>query len=513
MKSMTEQFLAARKAGAPLILIKSPDHAITLRSIQAALKAALKANKPQDPIVLWDCVLGWTGFNQCAKDMLTKLVGDAEAIKAATTNAVESVELATKLPERCILFLANAQQGFDNPNFLQALWNLRDEFKLNFRQCVLLSPGTVTLPPEINNDCLILDEPLPTPDQLAKIVESCFEAAKASKDLTPELSTKAVDALCGLAAFPAEQATSMSLRKDEDGRVVIDIDDLWSRKRTIIESTPGLSVWRGGETFEDVKGYENAKRFNTMLMTGKRPPRGVLFLDELEKSLAGATNGSNDSSGVSQGFLGTILSYMQDNNAVGMIYIGPAGSGKSMVAKATGNSAGIPTISFDLSSMKASLVGESEARLRNALKVVTAVTQGQCLFIATCNKIAALPPELRRRFSLGTFWFGLPDAEERKQIWNSYIKKFALPAQDIPDDHQWTGAEIRNCCDIADRIGGTLIEASKFIVPVAVVGAKDLAVLEQEADGRFISASYPGFYHSKSVAARTGAERAISLDD
>jgi len=53
--------------------------------------------------------------------------------------------------------------------------------------------------------------------------------------------------------------------------------------------------------------------------------------------------------------------------------------------------------------MKGSLVGESERRLRAALSVVDAVSQGQALFIATCNSIGALPPELRRRFTLGTF--------------------------------------------------------------------------------------------------------------
>ena len=58
----------------------------------------------------------------------------------------------------------------------------------------------------------------------------------------------------GLAAFPAEQALAMSLVKRE-----LDTEDLWERKRQIIEQTPGLSVWRGGETFEDIGGVENVK--------------------------------------------------------------------------------------------------------------------------------------------------------------------------------------------------------------------------------------------------------------
>ncbi|MGB7590439.1 MAG: hypothetical protein WBO19_04275, partial [Terriglobia bacterium] len=44
---------------------------------------------------------------------------------------------------------------------------------------------------------------------------------------------------------------------------------------------------------------------------------------------------------------------------------------------------------------------------------IDAVSQGRMLFIATCNSIASLPPELRRRFTLGTFFFDLPTVDER----------------------------------------------------------------------------------------------------
>jgi SpoVK/Ycf46/Vps4 family AAA+-type ATPase len=59
-----------------------------------------------------------------------------------------------------------------------------------------------------------------------------------------------------------------------------------------------------------------------------------------------------------------------------MHYVGASpGAAKSLVAKATGNTAGIPTIAFDLGAMQNALVGESGGRLRTALKVVDAVTQ------------------------------------------------------------------------------------------------------------------------------------------
>ena len=90
----------------------------------------------------------------------------------------------------------------------------------------------------------------------------------------------------------------------------------------------------------------------------------------VEKAMAGATG---DTSGVSQDLLASLLSYMQDRAASGIIAVGPPGSGKSAWAKATGNTGKIPTIVFDLGGMKGSLVGQSEANIRSALKLVSAV--------------------------------------------------------------------------------------------------------------------------------------------
>jgi SpoVK/Ycf46/Vps4 family AAA+-type ATPase len=49
------------------------------------------------------------------------------------------------------------------------------------------------------------------------------------------------------------------------------------------------------------------------------------------------------------------------------------GAAKSAIAKAAGNTAGIPTVAFDLAAMQSSLVGGSGGRLRSALQVVDAI--------------------------------------------------------------------------------------------------------------------------------------------
>jgi hypothetical protein len=150
------------------------------------------------------------------------------------------------------------------------------------------------------------------------------------------------------------------------------------------------------------------------------------------------------------------------------------------VAKATGNTAGIPTIAFDLAAMESSLVGASTDRLRTALKIIDAVSQGRMLFIATCNSIASLPPELRRRFTLGTFFFDLPTEEEREIIWQIYLRKYDVSGE-LPDDEGWTGAEIKECCRKAHRLGMSLPHASRYIVPVSRSAAEQVKALRQMA--------------------------------
>jgi SpoVK/Ycf46/Vps4 family AAA+-type ATPase len=301
-----------------------------------------------------------------------------------------------------------------------------------------------------------------------------------------------------LAAFPAEQVLAMSLSKSG-----LDFDRLWDRKRQAVEQTPGLTIWRGGETFDQIGGCENIKRFLDAVIHGEEAPRVIVFVDEIEKAFAGS---GTDTSGVKTEMTGTMLSWMQDRGADGVIFIGPPGAAKSAVAKAAGATAGIPTVAFDLAAMQSSLVGGSGERLRSALQVVDAISQGRSLWIATCNSITSLPPELRRRFTLGTFFFDLPTAEEREAIWNIYEHRWQLTGE-RPDDDGWTGAEIKECCRKAWRLKFSLRESAGYIVPVSRSAADQVDALRRQASGRFLSASQSGVYSAEREASAVGVGR------
>ena len=476
---------AARRVSTPLVAIRSADPALAIERVQESVGKSA-------PVVGWDIVRGLVPANENATKELAKLLGERDP---AGIGPVESLVVAAQLIEDSVLLYANAQRFWADPQVAQGIWNLRDTFKANGRMLVLLTTPGAVLPDELTQDVLVLDEPLPGLEDLAHIFEETATAADLPD--AAAYSEQAVDALLGLAAFPAEQVLAMSV-----SRSGLDLDQLWNRKRQVIEQTPGLSVWRGGETFDDIGGCDNIKRFLKAVINGAEAPRGIVFLDEIEKAFAGT---GTDLSGVKTELAGAILSWMQDRGADGCLLIGPPGAAKSLVAKATGNAAGIPTIAFDLGAMQNALVGSSGERLRSALKVVDAVTNGRSLWIATCNSIGTLPPELRRRFTLGTFFFDLPSPAERIAIWKIYLAKYGVSGE-LPDDDGWTGAEIKECCRKAYRLNLTLKESAEYIVPVSRSAADQIKSLRQQASGKFISASNPGVYQfqESTAVARSG---------
>jgi SpoVK/Ycf46/Vps4 family AAA+-type ATPase len=505
---MTISLKTYRRAAVPLLAIQTADPAEIVRL------AVSETNGNGYPVLVWDCIHGITAINETAQPVAAFLNKDMEAA-IATSNPIEALRAMetirdVNLDNKPIIVALGLGEILDDPQSKiparQALWNLRDVFAEVGAILVMTVPmGWVNPFPD---DIAVTISELPTKDQHIETANRICESAgvaKPSDSVSIGIDNTIGDALIGLSGFASEQALALSITKEG-----IDTDVLWERKRQQISETPGLTVYAGDEKFDDLGGLDQAKSLFGSLLKGKRKPGAVVFIDDIEKSLGGT---SGDTSGVSQSMLGYLLSYMQDQNASGSIFVGPPGAAKSAMAKAIGNEGQIPTVTLDLGGSKGSLVGESEGRMRKALAVVTAISGERPFFVATCNAISVLPPELRRRFTVGTIFFDLPTRPERDTIWDIYIEKYDIKDEyGAPvDDDGWTGAEIRQCCDLADRLQISLVEARKFVVPVAISAKEKVENLRREASGRYLSASGDGIYvYAKSSV--TVPKRKINLE-
>lgn len=488
-------FLKARRAGVPIIAIETADPAATIVKCQKDLNG----RHLEIPLLQWDLIRGLVKLNAPGELVLSHFTDDLPMTDPTTCLAALVAKARDlRVPSEsdpddrdkdipAIIFMIHANRWIEDTGAMQATWNARTAFEPLGVTLVLLGP-TVKLPCELKNDVVLISEPLPDHEELDGILDKLSDDAGLKPEQINGDRERTVDTMTGTSAFGARQILAMSITSEG-----IDQDVLWERKRKMIEQTPGLSVWKGGSTFADLGGLDNLKDFLTRVLTsGSTKVQAIGFADEIEKALAGA---SGDLSGTSQDQLMVLLKVMQDFDITGTILVGHAGTGKSEIAKGAGNVAGCPVINIDLGAMKDSLVGGSEARVRQAMEVFKAVSQGKGLIIATCNKISSLPPELRRRFTLGTFFVDLPSESERALIWPIWQKRFGLDKrQALPECEGWTGAEIRACCDVAFRTGLPLKEASRYVVPVIKSAPEQVEALRKLASNRFINASAPGVY-------------------
>jgi hypothetical protein len=388
-----------------------------------------------------------------------------------------------------LLVLRNFNRFLNNVEIVQALDSAIAAGKTARTFVVVLSP-VVSIPVELERQFVVIEHDLPGRDQLERIARGI--ATDPGELPEGDGLTAVLDAAAGLTRVEAENAMSLSLVRHN--RIAPDV--LWELKAQTLKKSGLLSLHRGGESFADLGGLEALKSFCTRAL---RPGRRA------------------------------------DVQARGVLLLGPPGSGKSAVAKSLGNETGRPTLLLDVGALMGSLIGQTEERTRQALRIADAMApcvimidevekalsgvgstgdsgvstrmfgslltylsdhDSDVFIVASANDISKLPPEFTRaeRFD-GVFFLDLPGQRERQTIWQMYIRKFGLdPAQGLPLDRDWTGAEIRSCCRLAALLDVPLSEAASNIVPVAVTAGEAVEKLRQWASGRCLSAERPGIY-------------------
>jgi hypothetical protein len=448
--------------------------------------------------VTWDAVEGLAGVNpegaEAIQVMFSKRSGGGGDFggvdpKALTRNPIEAMVMLADLPEKTLAWWMNPQRTMDNPQFIQAMANLRDEFRGTMRTWVGVGPD-VSLPPEVQYDVIVLDEELPDMARLGVIATELYQAAQV-KPQKGEID-RCAQSVRGVSAFMAENLLALSMTPGG-----VDFQALARKRKAAVEQVPGLTLEDAPVTLDEIGGNAQAKALAVRI--SRMGVGMVVVIDEIEKLLGAA---GTDLSGVTGDQLAVILRTMDGISSrlpwTGVVCVGHPGCGKTLFAKALGTAARCPTITWDLGAAKGSLVGQSEARMRAGSRAINALAgEARVVVVATCNRMESLPPELIRRFSLSApMFFDLPEKTERESIQTISAKKHGLDkkAGAWPDTDGWTGAEIRNAAQFAALCNVSLKDAAETVVPYAVSGKQKVEMLRRAAAGNWLSASYVGPY-------------------
>ncbi len=499
--NIADDFREGRRVATPIWLVNSPD----FRATRATLAKVRVNGEDTPPIVDWNTVQGHRGLNQQGKEAAS-LMGPPEE---TATAPVMCLNKALELPGGTMLFMVvESQRTLEDLGVAQAIANLRDPFMSDRRTLVVLGRN-LKMPPLVAEDVPVLWEDLPDTGEITSIVAKLIVTANekiAAKDPTAKPVPvadgdleRSASLLRGLNRFAIGEGFSRHLHRSG-----IDFAGLAENRRGVIEEGTGRALLfdRGDESFADIGGLNQIKKFAMRLAQGGMPPTALVRIEEIEKAMAGANPGASGDSGVSADQLGVLLTEMEDNGWAGLIAVGPPGSGKSLLSKAMGKAFRAPSLSLDMGAMKSSLVGSSEAKMRQTMSVLKGFAGRGAFFVATSNKLDVIPPELRRRFRYGIWMTDLPTEEERASIWKLHMARCGIPAgTQRPSDVGFTGADIRNVCELAskDRLNCSLMEASEYIVPVFRSDPDGIAKLRAAADGKYLNASAPGAYQKPAV--------------
>lgn len=424
-------------------------------------------------------------------------------------SAIRALGTLASADGTAILVLQNFHRFLQSAEIVQALTRQIISGKQHRTFVVVLAP-LVQIPLELEKLFVVVPHELPDREQLLEIARGIATEAGELPEGTA-LDT-VLDSAAGLTRYEAEGAFSLSLVRHNR----IQADAVWELKAGMLKKSGLLSLHRSDEDFASLGGLSALKAFckRALLQPGRGNPL---------------------------------------KRARGVLLLSPPGCGKSQFCKALGKEIGRPVLILDVGTLMGSLVGQTEERTRQALRIIEAMApcvlmvdevekafagvgasgssdsgvsarmfgaflswlndhESDVFTVCTANDVSKLPPEFSRagRFD-GVFFLDLPERAEKDAIWRMYLAQYRLDrSQRLPADDQWTGAEIKSCCRLAALLDLPLVQAAENVVPVAVTAAEAVERLRSWAGGRCLSANRGGIYRRETPA--TSSRRSVTRD-
>ncbi len=387
---------------------------------------------------------------------------------------------------------------------------------------VVVVPEHVSLPDEIQHDIPTVDFDLPSIEEMSSLFHYIVESSVPEGQVVPEIYTKGeretiAAAAGGLTQMEAELAFSRAIIENKNSEDSVDEIPFEKFNGTVLDAK--TEVVKQSEVLELMEPVDMSE---------------VGGLDALKEWINNAA----------VAFTEEARNFGVDAPA-GIAAVGPPGTGKTLIGKAIATTLGQPLVKFDVSKCFGSLVGQSESRVRSALKQLEAMGRVTVLFdeidkslggshqsggdsgvsrrvlgailtfmqetkapifpIYTANRTDSLPPELLRKGRLDEVFAVMPpNREEREAILRIHLKKRKQNVRKIKD------------LDVAVRasrgyVSAELEAAVKEAVKVAFVRKEDVSgklIAEMLGEMRPLAEAFPEDFARMSEWAKNNARLA-----
>lgn len=367
-------------------------------------------NSPERAVHIWDIVDGFAG-------------GSA---KNNPLSALIEVEKA-RPDVPAIYLLRDFHRFLEDVQVSRKLRNLTRHLR-NSRKTIVIVAPTLKIPSDLAEEITVIDLMPPTPEEIRAELETILG------QVTVRLSANGIDALVKAAQGLMMDRIRLALARAVASFGVLDeraIPLMLEEKKQRIRRTAVLEFWPTTETIEDIGGLDILKLWLEQ--------RAAAFTQEAR--VYGLPNPK------------------------GILLVGIQGTGKSLSAKATASLWQLPLLRLDVGRLMGGLVGESEAKTREMIRIAEAMAP--CvLFIdeldkgfagigssfvgdsgtsarvfgtiltwmeektapvfiaATANSIEALPSEVLRKGRFDEIFFiDLPSENERREIFEVHLSK------------------------------------------------------------------------------------------
>jgi SpoVK/Ycf46/Vps4 family AAA+-type ATPase len=407
-------------------------------------------------VVAWDLFEGFTALGDASAKSSELQAITAGQLKESYRDPLAAFRMLAegkvKLPQRCIFVFRDLDDMFQRPDVRRALRSLCEANRLvnnaAWHPVVIVSPS-MDIHPKLKPVLTVLDFTLPDEVRLGEIFEF-VKSGVTSKDPTKVdcsavLKDRVVANLLGLTSTEAENTLALCIVR-HGGFVEEMLTTIKNEKAQIIKKSEVLNYLPESEAAgrNEIGGFENVIEFVQ------------------RRSLAYSRHAREHK-----------MDYPK-----GIVLLGLPGTGKSMIAMALGKMMEMPVYIMDVGAVFGSLVGESESRMRNALRQIAAqqgcvllideadkawggahqstgdsgVTQrvfGQLLtwlatkkdrtfVVMTMNRIKNIPSEFLRtgRFD-ALFYTELPKGPERRQILEIHLRKRGVNPEGLLTQDQW----------------------------------------------------------------------------